>query len=111
MGSIIKSDKVHFHYENDYLTEIENTKAPVKEILKGISLEINKGEFVAVLGHNGSGKSTFANILCDIITYRGPFILRILIQSLRTSILLTVVCFQILITAFATVVERMWPLH
>ncbi len=31
--------------------------------LKDINIKINKGEFVAVLGHNGSGKSTFAKHL------------------------------------------------
>ena len=31
--------------------------------LKGVTLDIQKGEYVAVLGHNGSGKSTFAKLL------------------------------------------------
>lgn len=34
-----------------------------EEVLKNINLKINKGEFVAILGHNGSGKSTFAKHL------------------------------------------------
>ena len=31
--------------------------------VKDISLDIRKGEYVAILGHNGSGKSTFAKLL------------------------------------------------
>ena len=34
-----------------------------KEILKGISLEVNPGELHVIMGRNGSGKSTLANVL------------------------------------------------
>jgi Fe-S cluster assembly ATP-binding protein len=34
-----------------------------KEILKGLGLEVKKGEIHALMGPNGSGKSTFANTL------------------------------------------------
>lgn len=36
---------------------------PARQVLKNITLTINRGEFVAVLGHNGSGKSTLAKLL------------------------------------------------
>lgn len=36
-------------------------------VLKNLNLEIEKGSFVVVLGHNGSGKSTFAKLLNMIL--------------------------------------------
>lgn len=48
---------------NDLVFRYSEGSEPV---LKGVSLRVEQGEFVAVLGHNGSGKSTFAKHLNGI---------------------------------------------
>ena len=49
----------------DILLEVKNLHASVegKEILKGINLEIGRGEVHAIMGPNGSGKSTLSAVL------------------------------------------------
>lgn len=57
----IKFDNVSFRYENAE----DEPQLPLA--LKNINVTVNKGELVAVLGHNGSGKSTFAKLTNAIL--------------------------------------------
>ncbi len=55
----IKIEKLSYLYED--------SAADSSPALKELSLQINSGEFVAILGHNGSGKSTLAKLLSMIL--------------------------------------------
>ncbi|MBE6591267.1 MAG: energy-coupling factor transporter ATPase [Ruminococcaceae bacterium] len=69
---IISAREVFFEYEDD----------PGSRALKNVSLDIERGSFVAILGHNGSGKSTFAKLINGILT---PTSGRVLVNGLDTS--------------------------
>ncbi len=48
----------------EYVRHDENgDRIGVKRAIDGVSIDVEKGQFIAVLGHNGSGKSTFAKQL------------------------------------------------
>ncbi len=66
MEKIIEAKNVFFSYEN----EDKEVFDPIN-VLKNVSLDIYKGEFVAILGHNGSGKSTIAKHFNAILLPQG----------------------------------------
>jgi putative ABC transport system ATP-binding protein len=53
-GAVIRVEEAHKYYE------LGETRV---HALRGVSVEIRRGEFVAIMGASGSGKSTFMNVL------------------------------------------------
>ena len=51
-----------------FISNLTKTYASGLKALKGVNLEIRKGEIFALLGPNGAGKTTLINIVCGIVT-------------------------------------------
>ena len=75
MDNIIKTEKLEFSY-----TSTDDIAPNI--VLRGLDLEIEKGTFVAIIGHNGSGKSTLAKHFNAILLPMGG---RVLVGGADTS--------------------------
>lgn len=69
----IDVQNITFEYEND-----DGTTSAVKDL----SVQFEEGQFIAVLGHNGSGKSTFAKLLNGMLK---PTKGKILVDGMDTN--------------------------
>ena len=58
-ASLLSVQKLTFAYQKD------------QPVLKGMILDVHKGERIAIVGKNGSGKSTLAKAICQFITPDG----------------------------------------
>ena len=75
MSSMIELKDVTFAYPAEVGKQTKNA-------LDGVTLSIEKGSFVAVLGHNGSGKSTLAKTMNAILV---PASGKVLVEGMDTS--------------------------
>ena len=61
---MIQTEKLIFEYEK---RDEDGNVIGASRAIDGVDIDVKEGQFVAVLGHNGSGKSTFAKHLNAIL--------------------------------------------
>ncbi len=62
---MVRADKLSFDYIR---RDEEGDASSIVRAVDGVSLHVEEGQFIAILGHNGSGKSTFAKQLNALLT-------------------------------------------
>ena len=60
----MKGDRTMDRYLDISQLSIQFPRSPV---LKGINLEVHRGEFITLIGHSGCGKSTVLNIVAGLL--------------------------------------------
>ncbi|MDS0526768.1 energy-coupling factor transporter ATPase [Clostridium sp. SHJSY1] len=75
--SMVSLDSLTYKY-----TSFEEGKNVEKYAVNGVNLEVKKGEFLVVLGHNGSGKSTIAKHINALLT---PTEGKVIVDGLDTA--------------------------
>ena len=64
MGIIRSNNLIHEYIRRDEEGNVES----IQRAVDGVNLDFKEGDFIAILGHNGSGKSTFAKHLNAILS-------------------------------------------